>query len=434
MTALARSIDQPTDMFQQDFSRHAADLPGSSLEWLNARRRAAMAAFATRGIPNRRFEAWKYTDLAGVLDQELQPQRHAPPLSGVNRIWPVSGSELIFTGGFLRQISNDGSIEVFDLANLDARFPAWIRESLGALASGPDQPMGALSLALMRGGAAIRVHRNASLGLTFMNPAVGRAVASHSRLLIIVERGVALRLIESHLGDAAQTSLRNIGVELVLKAGSNVDHIRLQRDSRDAIHITTIGTQLHKDARYRGIFTAIGSLLSRVDARLFLGGENSEAALHNLAVLAAGTADITTVIDHVSPNSRSRQLFKSVVGGSGRSVSQGRVVVREGAVKSDSHQLFRALLLSTRAEADARPELEILADDVLCGHGTAIGALDPDAQFYLQSRGIPEREAQLLLIRAFVAEVLDGLGDEEALASLWRELEPELEQAGAAGQ
>jgi Fe-S cluster assembly protein SufD len=125
-------------------------------------------------------------------------------------------------------------------------------------------------------------------------------------------------------------------------------------------------------------------------------------------------------------------LFKSVVCGHGRSVAQGRVTVREGAVKSDSHQLFKAILLSPRAEADAKPELEIFADDVICGHGTAIGALEADALFYLRARGIPETEARGLLIRAFLEETMQGFADETIHAALWTRLDTALATIGNA--
>ena len=137
-------------------------------------------------------------------------------------------------------------------------------------------------------------------------------------------------------------------------------------------------------------------------------------------------ADTTTVMEHASPHTTSRQLFKSVVGGRGRAVAQGRVRVNEGAVKSDSHQLFKSLLLSPRAEADAKPELEIYADDVVCGHGTAIGALEEDALFYLRARGIPEAEARGLLVRAFLDEAAQGFGDEAIHETLWRTLDTAL--------
>jgi Fe-S cluster assembly protein SufD len=176
----------------------------------------------------------------------------------------------------------------------------------------------------------------------------------------------------------------------------------------------------------------MGARLSRVDMNVKLAAEGAHARLHNIAVLNSGIADITTVMDHAAPHTTSRQLFKSVVGGRGRSVNQGRVSVRKGALKSDSHQLFKALLLSPRAEADAKPELEIFADDVICGHGTAIGALDADALFYLRARGIPEDEAKGLLIRAFLEDAIEGFGNGEVHDALASRIDESLAVLGQA--
>ncbi len=434
MTALARRIHQPSDLFQDDFAQHAMQFPGASLEWLNVRRRAALAAFAANGIPNRRFEAWKYTDLASALDGSLPPLTIAPAAAEPSAIFPRQESELVFGGGFLKHAHAGGKIEIVDLSKLDTSTPAWVKQNLGVLASGSGQPMGAVSLALMRGGAAIRVRGDSSLQLHFTNSPAEQPAASHCRILLVVESGVSLRLLESHSGVPVPGSVTNIGVELRLNPNARIEHIRVQGDSRDAIHVTSLEAMLDSHAQYRGLYAALGGQLSRLDINMRLTGQNSEAEIHNVAAIAAGTADITSVMDHASPHSRSRQLFKNVVGGRGRVVNQGRVIVREGSVKSDSHQVFRALLLSPHAEADAKPELEIFADDVLCGHGTAIGALDPDALFYLRSRGIPEEEAKLVLIRAFLAEAIGDIADEAIRNSVWRELEAALAVAGAASQ
>jgi FeS assembly protein SufD len=434
MTALARRVSESIDVFQHDFAQHAAELPGASLDWLNIRRRAAIGAFAATGIPNRRLESWKYTDLASALDGDLLPLTGALQPIDSNRLFPAQDNELVFGGGFLKRASTNDSLELFDLAKLDAGTPGWVRENLGALASGSDQPMGAVALALMRGGAAIRIRGNTSLHLDFSTPLLDRPRVSHSRVLLVVESGVSLRLIESHRGAPAQGSLRNIGLELLLKPQSRVEHVRIQKDASDAVHVTSVGGTLARDAQYRALYAGVGARVSRLDISLRLGGENSEAVLHSVAALAAGIADVTSVMDHASPRSCSRQLFKNVVGGRGRAVNQGRVIVREGSVKSDSHQVFRALLLSPHAEADAKPELEIFADDVLCGHGTAIGALDSDALFYLRSRGIPEPEARLMLVRAFLEEAIEGFGVQEIRDCVWRELETAIGIAGGASQ
>jgi Fe-S cluster assembly protein SufD len=430
MTALARKLDPAGDSFQEDFARHASSLPGGSLGWLNARRRSAFSAFAATGVPNRRVEAWKYTDLANALDPGLQP---ASALQAVkpDTIFPPQEIELSFANGFLVGGANDKRIELIDLAKLEAQTPAWLRDYLGILASGADQPMGAASLALMRGGAAIRVRNDVSLHLAFANTPGAKPQVSHSRIVLIVENGVSVKLLETHSGAAGARDFRNIGFELVLKPNANLEHIRVQKDAATAVHVTSMGAVLENESRYRALYAALGAELSRLDINIRLA-PHSEAVLHNVAALAAGIADTTSVMDHASPHTCSRQLFKSVLGGTARAVNQGRVVVREGAVKSDSHQLFRALLLSRRAEADAKPELEILADDVACGHGTAIGSLDEEALFYLRSRGIPEAEAKLLLIRAFLADAIEGFGDEAVHDCLWREIEAGLSAAGSA--
>jgi Fe-S cluster assembly protein SufD len=226
-------------------------------------------------------------------------------------------------------------------------------------------------------------------------------------------------------------SFLNLGLELALAPDAEVEHIRLQGNAGQGLHVTSIGAAVGENALYRALYTMLGGKLSRVDANIRLLGKNARASVNSLSVLDDGIADTTTVMDHASPDTQGRQLFKSVVGGRGRSVAQGRVTVREGAVKADSHQLFKALLLSPRAEADAKPELEIFADDVICGHGTAIGALDADAMFYLRARGIPEGTARELLVRAFLEEAIEPFADEELRAALWMEIDTPLSGLGS---
>lgn len=426
MTVMARRLSASGDVFQDDFARHSQELPGAALDWLNARRLAAMDAFAVTGIPNRRSEAWKWTDLANVLDAESLTPAGLRPSAPQESIFPKQANELAFAGGFLARTSVQPGIEVVDLAQLDAGVPDWVRDNLGMLAHGRDQPMGAASLGLMRSGAAIRVKKDAALQLGFLDAPSARPNVSHSRILLIVESGVSLRLLESHSGSDAHGSLRNLGFELHLRPKSRIEHIRMQKDAADAVHVTSLGVSVEEGASYRALYAALGGQLARHDISLRLAGLNAEAVIHHIAALARGIADITSVIDHASPHTCSRQIFRNVAGGKGRAVNQGRVIVRHGAIKSDSHQLFRSLLLSPHAEADAKPELEIFADDVLCGHGTAIGALEEDALFYLRARGIPEPEAKLLLIRGFVGEAMEEFGDDAIRDALWRELDAAL--------
>jgi Fe-S cluster assembly protein SufD len=238
-----------------------------------------------------------------------------------------------------------------------------------------------------------------------------------------LESGTSLTLIESHLGEGARQNLSNVGMEIVMGEGARLDHVRLHSEGEAALHVTTADISLASCAHYNGLFSALGGKLARLDIAVHLQGEGAEANLRGLIVLGREAhSDMTTLMDHTVPRTKSRQLFKSVLGGRARSVMQGRVTVRESAMKSDSHQLFKALLLGERAEADARPELEILADDVICGHGAAVGQIDQESLFYLRARGIPELEARALLIRAFLEDVAEGC-DTNIHEALWRRLD-----------
>jgi Fe-S cluster assembly protein SufD len=429
MTALAFRLDSQPDTFRDDFARHGATLPGADVPWLEARRRAAMTAFAKTGTPTRRVEAWKYTDLANALEGELASAPRHDGTVAEQRVFGEEGARVLLVNGYLHSVQDAERLEIVDLSRVDHATPDWVSNHLGLTAAGEDQLLGAVSLALMRGGVAIRVQGAGTLHLDFLN--LARASASHARVLIVVDKGASLRLFESHTGDS-EAAFANVGIELVLKPGAQVEHVRLQNESATALHVTSLAANLGRDARYRALYCALGGRLSRVDALVRLADAGAEAQLHDVAILNGGIADITTVVDHSAAYTTSRQLFKSVVGGRGRSVNQGRVAVRPGAVKSDSHQLFKALLLSPRAEADAKPELEIFADDVVCGHGTAIGDLDADALFYLRARGIPEGEAKSLLIHAFLADAIEGFGNDAVRQTLTERLDAALESLGQA--
>ncbi|HEY4264923.1 MAG TPA: Fe-S cluster assembly protein SufD [Micropepsaceae bacterium] len=428
MTAHPFKLDSQPNMFREDFSRHSAELPGAGLAWLDARRRAAMDAFDRTGVPTRRVEAWKYTDLANALESDLVPaSRFEGEIAFDDAFGARGGAQLLLADGFLHSATGTDGMELVDLAALGSQTPAWVEEHLGRMAAGAAQPLGAASLGLMRGGVALRVHGTRSLHLHFARSAGAQDSVSHGRVLIVVEDGASLRLTETHTGGGASESLVNLGIELVLKENAKLEHIRIQSETARTLHVTSLGASLARDAEYRALYAAMGARLSRMDVNLNLAAPGAHATLHNVAVLSAGIADVTTVMDHAAPHTTSRQLFKSVVGGCGRSVNQGRVTVRKGANKADSHQLFKALLLSPRAEVDAKPELEIFADDVVCGHGTAIGALDADALFYLRARGIPENEAKGLLIRAFLADAIEDFGDETLRDALGKRLDDALD-------
>jgi Fe-S cluster assembly protein SufD len=241
--------------------------------------------------------------------------------------------------------------------------------------------------------------------------------------LIVVDEGAALTLVET--ADGAPFS--NIGIEAVVSADAKLTLVRLANAAPHAIAVEDIAVRVARNAALRAHFFNGGAALSRLELRVTLKEPGATTDFSGVSVLGDKLhADVTTEVYHASGQTTSTQLFKKAVGGTSRVVYQGKITVAEGANGSDSRQTAKAILLSDRAEADLKPELEILADDVKCAHGAAIGDLDTDAIFYLRSRGVPEHEARNLLIRAFLEDAVLPIENEGLRAAVWRKVEATL--------
>ncbi|MGA9796563.1 MAG: SufD family Fe-S cluster assembly protein [Rhizomicrobium sp.] len=360
---------------------------------LDARRAKARESFRLSGVPNRRVEDWKYTDLhnaVGANDVE-----HAGPAK-----WSVDASN---------------GVELFDLASADA--PDWVKQRLGSL--GVIDAMDAASLAFSRTGFAIRMPKGQS-----GEAHVAWQSAGQARVLIVLEDNASLNLIET--GEAF-AGFRNIGVEVFAGSGAALTQTRISPEDKRAVQVADISVKLGRDAICRAHFANFGAKVSRTGLHIALEGEGAQAHLSGVSVLKDAHADVTVHMDHAVGNTQSTQLFKYVAGGRSRGVYQGKVTVREGANGSDSRQAAKGLLLEDRAEIDLKPELEILADDVKCAHGAAVGDLDAESLFYLRSRGLPEAEARALLMRAFLGDAVEQIADEAIRASVWQAVEAALE-------
>jgi Fe-S cluster assembly protein SufD len=344
-------------------------------------RAEALARLRAEGVPHRRVEAWKYSDLRAALKD------------GVGEIGDDSARWTVAS-------PPSDLVEAVDLSKPGA--PAWVTAHLGA---GVSNTMSAASLAFARGGVALRVTGAVELPLALDFSAVG-----HVRALLVLEEGASITLLEN----ASAAAWRNVGFEIILRKGAVLDHIRLSPATPDAVLVEEISLTLAAGAQYRAHFADFGAKLSRTELEIALTGEGAQAHLSGVAVLDGKRhADVTTHITHAVGNTNSTQIFKNVAGGAARAVYQGKVTVAQGADGSDSRQTAKALLLSENAEADLKPELEIFADDVKCAHGAAVGDLDADSLFYLRARGIPEAEARSLLIHAFLEDVLGAIARED---------------------
>jgi Fe-S cluster assembly protein SufD len=246
--------------------------------------------------------------------------------------------------------------------------------------------------------------------------------ARHARIFVLLEPFASLTLLESRSGGEA--ALMNVGAEIILEPNARLHHIRLAASAPDAIQVEEIAVRVGRTGCYKATLLQQGAKLSRVALSVLLGDEGAETCLSGVSLLAGDLhADLTTRIDHAKGRTISRQLFKKVVAGNARAIYQGKIAVHKGADGSDSRQTAKAILLGGRAEADLKPELEILADDVKCAHGAAIGDLDADSLFYLRSRGLPETEARTLLIRGFLEEAIADIDRDDVRAAAWQFLD-----------
>lgn len=234
-------------------------------------------------------------------------------------------------------------------------------------------------------------------------------------LAITLEEGADLTLIERHTGAGAYW--KNMVTRVNLAAGARFRHIRFQDDSAEAVNTNMVKITLDRDSVYDGFSFNLGGKLTRHEMRAVLSGAGGEIHFNGLNLLQGKQhGDTTIVIEHAAPHCASNQFYRSILDDEARGVFQGKVHVHKIAQKTDGYQLSNALLLSPRAEMDTKPELEIYADDVKCSHGSTCGQLDEEPLFYLRSRGLNEAEARLLLVQAFVDEVVDKIQDDAVKA------------------
>lgn len=404
--------------------------------WLRRLRAEGWAEFARHGLPTRKVEAWKYTDITSLAGIDFQPAA-APEVSRLPDLPPIDGWRMVFVnGGFRPDLSDAQPPEGVVVANLASLLEAdprsvesWMVRATGSL------PLAALNAAFLADGLVVRVPAGRVLKRPVHLVSIGQAgkgsTAFHPRHLLALEDGAAATVVETHLGSGAYVS--NGVAEIAVGAHARLRHYSIQDEAPAATHIATTMLRLDERASYEGFVLQLGARLARHELHAAIAGRGAELVV-NGAYLGDGprVVDNSLFIEHHAPGGRSRLLFKGVLADRARGVFQGRVLVERAAQKTDAYQLSRALLLSPGAEMDGKPELEIYADDVKCGHGAAVGELEDEALFYLRSRGIDERAARRLLIEAFLAETVEGVTPpaiRDVLADLLRARLTELGEA-----
>ena len=395
--------------------------------WLTKRREGAMKRFAELGFPSRRQEAWRYTNLQSLQKASFPPADDAAAIeTAALAPWRYPGEAhrlVLINERFSPDHSAIGALPkgvwlastaqtLKDRADL-------LQSALRETDTVGGQPFVSLNAALFEDGFVLVLEPGATLDkpVEIAHFGKGDQRSFHLRNLVMLGAGSRATLIESYAGEGAYWT--NAAGVIGLGQGAALTHVKLQDESASAIHLAQNRIELGRDARYESFALTLGAKLSRHDSQARLEGEGAECHL-NGAFLLRGTQEATNVTfaDHAAPRGTTRELFKGVAEGSAHGAFLGTIAVRPNAQKTDAHMLNKNLLLSPRAAIDTKPELDILADDVKCGHGATVGDLDDEALFYLESRGLPAPEARQMLIAAFAADALDRVENKDLRAFL----------------
>jgi len=397
-------------------------------------RRQAFEAYERAGLPHRRIEEWKYTDLRALM-REIRPLAAKPDGSALQRakvaLKPVAidgATKFVLVDGVFAPELSDKAPAGVSVRTLREALESGAGDLLVTTAT---DAMISLNAALATDGVVIDVADGAALvsPLQIIHVATDSFASAFTRSQVKIGKGARATLVENFVAaEGAKNYQAHDAVLLHVGDEADLTQVRLMADGVDAMNVTSAIFGIGAKAKFNLFNMTAGGALSRYQGFLTMAGEGSELNVNGVNLLK-GTqhGDTTLVVDHAVPHCTSREVFRAVLDDRAHSVFQGRIIVRPGAQKTDGKMMTRALLLSDEAEADNKPELEIFADDVTCGHGATTGALDESLLFYLRARGLSEKEAQALLIQAFVGEAIEGIADDNLRESVMAAAERWLE-------
>ncbi|SDY92423.1 Fe-S cluster assembly protein SufD [Jannaschia faecimaris] len=375
--------------------------------WLGAARRDALGRLQAVGLPTRRDEYWRYTNPASLLQVEpSQPK----PQPGENPFRGLDAYVITFDGEVVTLPDGIAGCEIGTLADAGKADIHWVKDLYGTLEAAGSRPVtrpfAMLNTAFATDGLMIRVTGAVDKPIHLRTTGGTDPILHH---VIKVEEGASLTLLES--GNTGARS--NVTTEVDLADRAAFHHLRVQGADAD-LHVNThIFARLGAESHFRSFTLAANGQFTRNEAVLELTGDDAFA---HVGGAAFGDGDVhhddTVFITHDAVNCESRQVFKKVLRNGATGVFQGKILVKEGAQKTDGYQISQSLLLDDDAQFLAKPELEIYADDVACSHGSTTGAIDETALFYLRSRGVTKREATDMLVLSFLAEAVAEIDDE----------------------
>ena len=417
--------------YLRDFVGKDLGEPTEGPRWLQGLRAAAAERFAALGLPTRRDEEFRFTNVSPIAETPFRRAcRETSQLASVAEFdyAGLTGSRLVFVNGHYAPEHSQveglpKGVLIGTLAEAMAADSQMVEKHLGHYARFQNHAFVALNTAALDDGAFVFLPRNAvieePIHLLFVSTATAGPTVSHPRTLILAGENSQATVVESYAGPADQVYFTNAVTEIVCAESAVVDHYKVQRESQAAFHIATMQVEMARGSNFSSHSVGLGGKLVRNDANALLGGEGGECTLNGV-YLANGRQlmDNHTAIDHAMPHCNSHEVYKGILDGHARGVFNGKIFVRPDAQKTDAKQTNQTLLLSGDAQMNTKPQLEIFADDVRCTHGATIGQLSADALFYLRARGIPYEDARALLTYAFASDIVSRIKVEPIRAQL----------------
>ena len=418
---MATELKEKENSYRETF-RALQESRGVESSWLNHLRQNAMERFAELGFPSVKEEEWKYTNVAAIARSNFQPagsselQQNLGAELALGSVPEGRSSQLVFVDGILRSDLSSlnalpEQVVAIDLAQAlaDERYSEIARTHLAREADYVVNGFTALNTAFINHGAFVYIPKGviveAPIHLFFT--VQSESTANFPRVLVIAEENSSATIVENYVSNQEAQYLTAPVVEIVLLEGARLEHYKVQRESIEAFHVANTAVGLGRNSSYDTTTITFGAKLSRHDIVVTMDHEGAECWIDGLYLVTGDQhADTHSVIDHRQPNCTSHQLYKGILDGKSRAVFNGKVFVRHNAQKTDAMQTNKNLLLSNDARVDTKPQLEILADDVKCAHGAAVGQIDEEELFYLETRGLHPDLGRNLLTYGFAEEVI----------------------------
>jgi Fe-S cluster assembly protein SufD len=406
-----------------DFMQQALErAPQQAPQWLEPLQQQGRSHWQNKRFPTRKTESWKYTSLRPL---EQGGYLAEPPVSAVNEnalrehfaIADLNACVLVFVNGHFNAALSDADVpegmELVRFSEANAEQADQIILHLGTVAKSNDHMFAALNDSWLDEGVFVRIAKNTRvekpLQIVWLTTAQNEAFSVSQRLLVVAEPGSEATVLEHFASDdAAQSSFTNGVTELVLEPNAKLHHYRLHLEEEHALHIGGVHAALGRDAVLNSFHLAMGGKVKRLDVVVNHDGEGAHCELNGVYLPRHEQhVDYHTCIEHAVPRCTTSETFRGIVGDSGRAVFNGRIHIHPDAQKTLAQLSNKNLLTSTKAEVDTKPELEIYADDVQCAHGATVAQLDESAVHYLRSRGVSQKEAEVMLSFGFINELVN---------------------------